>query len=1018
MIKYFVSHKTAANLIMLFFIVIGLFSINKLQKETLPTAELKHVQVQVKYPGANVAKVEESICQKVEDSIENVANIQEVSCEAKEGISITKIEIVEGENWQNFVDDIRSEIDSIDDFPSDVEDVQVTELNKVSDVISVVLYGDTPFLNLKDYANHIKDEMQTLKGLSLIEIEGSSDHQFRVEVSQNNLNRYHLNIDDISNSIQAQNIDIPSGELKSKQEEFLVKFENETRDIEDLKNLIVLNSVNSEIKLSDVATISEVFELHEEKILYNGKRALLLKVKKTRSEDIVKIATIVKEYVNNKKTPSSIELTYLNDMSEITIDRLRLLVVNGLQGLVLVFLALWLFFRIRFAFWVAMGLPVSFLGGLWLMSIFGVSLNMLSMVGLLMAIGILMDDAIVISENIMTELSKGKKPLQASIDGLKKVANGVISSFITTCAVFIPLALLEGEIGQILRVIPIVLILVLSVSLIEAFIILPNHLKHTLESFDSEKKSKFRKKFNDSFEYVRENIIGRAVDLVIDYRYLFAGAVVGIFIIAISVLSSGMVKFQAFPDTEGDIAEARILMPQGTPLNRTEDIIENILKEARGISSKYEEQYDEALIKSETVYFNKNLDYSENGPHIATISLELLTSTKRSVSIKDFLNEWNEKVGLITGAISISIKESGLPVGGAPLDLRLYMENLDELNNASLELSKWLKRYEGVTYINSDLREGKREYVVSLKDGALALGINGKLLASKLQNAFQGSTTSEIQIGKELVEIDIRLKNRESLNDLEAFRINNIPLTEIATITEKVGYSRINRVDGKRVATVKGEIDTRVANANEILANTKKNFIPAFEKKYPELNITYDGQSKEAQKTGASFLSNFAIGLFAIYILLSIQFSSYVEPIIVMVAIPLAFIGVVFGHFFMGINLAMPSILGFVSLAGIVVNDSILLVLFLKWRVNDRKQTVESAAKEAPRDRFRAIFLTSITTIFGLIPLLLETSFQAQILIPLVVSTIFGLLASTVLVLFAIPVFYTILNDVKMIFNR
>lgn len=1007
MIKYFSSHPTASNLLMIFFVVVGFTSISKLQKETFSKLDLKDVQIKVTYPGASTLDIEQDICIKIENAIDGVSNVHEIQCEARENIAITKVTMVSKKNWKNFVDDIKSEIDTIDNFPKGVDDITIKELGKVSSVLDIAISSNSGLINLKEFANNFKDELKRLEGISLVEITGVSDHQLKILVSKEKLEKYNITLTQIENILKSQNIKIPLGNIENQEEEYLVKFENRKKSVQELKELRIISTSNSIVKLEDIANIVEEFELEEDKIIFNGKRTLILNIKKTRSEDTIKISDTIKEFLDVRKLPKDIEIKILNNWSDITVDRLNLLVVNAIQGLILVFLTLWLFFKFRFAFWVAMGLPISFLGSFWVMNFFGISINMLSMVALLLAIGILMDDAIVISENIATEYSKGKKKLEAIVDGIKKVSTGVLSSFITTCAMFIPLVFLVGDIGELLKVIPIVLIIVLSVSLIEAFIILPRHLSHSLEK--NEKPTKFRENFIKKVEYFKEIYIVNTLEKLIPYRYLFVGIVVAIFIISISMLSGGILKFQALPALEGDVVEARILMPSGTPLSQTKAVVEKILEDAKEINNKYKEKYKENLIKNYGQYFNKNLDSHEKGKHIATVSLELLTSEKRDISIRELIHKFKEKSEDIIGANKIVFKEPGLGIGGYPLEFRVYGDNLNQLKNSSKELETWLKSYKGVFYINTDLRQGKDEYIISLNDKALLHNITSDMVAHELKNAFYGTIIDEFQIDKENIEVTLKTLDNHSLQDLQELKIKSIPLNEICNITIKNSFSRINRIDSKRVVSIVGEIDTYKTNVNEIVADTQKYFLPRLQKKYPKLEFTVEGQMKDTKKTGASFLRNFLIGLFLVFILLSLQFKSYIEPIVVMMAIPLSFIGVIWGHIIMGADLTMPSILGFISLAGIVVNDSILLVIFLKSNI--KALGIHKASVQASKDRFRAIMLTSITTIAGLIPLMFETSLQAKVLIPLAISIVFGLLASTILVLFIVPIFYIILED-------
>ncbi len=740
------------------------------------------------------------------------------------------------------------------------------------------------------------------------------------------------------------------------------------------------------------------------------------------------VVDAVKKFLENERSLASpgVQFNITNDRSSIVRDRLSMLVKNGIQGLFLVFLVMWLFFQGRFAFWVAMGLPISFLGALFLMGLFGLSLNMITMVALLIATGLLIDDAIVIEENIAAHLNKGKNALQAAIDGTKQVSPGVLSSFLTTISVFAPLAFLSGDMGKVLQFIPMVLILVLAVSLVEAFLILPHHLAHSLKHKKTgEEAPKFRQWFDNKLDTFRDYTLGPIIDLVIRQRYWFMGSVVALFLISLGLLVGGVLKFQAFPDIEGDTIEARLLLPQGTPLWRTEKIVKQITDALEVIDNKFTPLQNKVdgqtqnIIKNVQVKFNTNMDSGESGPHIATVVVDLLTAEQRQGNIDDIINLWRDSVGEMPDIIALNFKEPVRGPGGIPLEIRLYGDNIDDLKLASTDLQSWLARYEGVVDLSDNLRPGKPELRLRMREGTFALGIDAATISSQLRAAFWGTTANEIQVGPESYEIDVRLAedDKNTLYVLDDFRITDkegkqIPLTTLVEVERGRGFSRIERINGQRSVTIIGDIDTRVANAREIVNHTRQNFIPQLLEQYPGVRSGFEGQSKETAKTGGSMVRGFGLGLLGIFILLSFQFRSYVEPLSVMFIIPLALIGVIWGHLLMGLNMTMPGIIGFASLSGIVVNDSILLVEFLKLRMKEGHDVLE-AAKLASRARFRAVLLTSVTTIAGLIPLLLEKSLQAQILIPLATSIIFGLLATTLLVLLVVPALFSILNDFK-----
>jgi hydrophobic/amphiphilic exporter-1 (mainly G- bacteria), HAE1 family len=1026
MITYFTRHPTAANLLMLLLMLIGLFALPKLQRETFPDFAAKELEIRIPYPGASSADVEEGICQRVEDALDIVNEVEEVRCVAQENLSITVVEMVEEGDIVRFMDDVKTEIEAIDNFPDDSELPIIKELGRTAKVVSIAITGPMSTSDLKLYAQQIKTRMQQLSDIKQVNVLGFSEHQLRIEVPQQMLQKYQLSMTDISSFIRRQSIDLPAGSLKTHDQELLIRFTDLRRNIKELEDLLVISSISgAEIRLGDIANITDRFELDEDKIIFNNERAAILEIIKTKQQDTLTVYNRVMDFINKEKTVAApgVKFDITENRSSNIKDRLSLLTKNGLQGLVLVFLMMLLFFPARFAFWVVMGLPVSFLGALFMMQILGLTINMITMVALLIAIGLLMDDAIVISENIATHLRQGKNALTAAIDGTKQVSPGVLSSFLTTISVFTPLAFLSGKMGQVLQFIPMVLILVLAVSLIEAFLILPHHLAHALKKHQ-EKKQGYLSRFHDVFEnkldYFREKILGTAIHHVITRPYLFIGLVVALFIVSMAMPISGKLKFKPFPDIEGDVIEARLLLTQGTPLWRTEEIVKQINQALQKVDKHFsplQKSAEKKLIHNIKIRYNNNRDANETGTHLATIIVDLITAEQRNTSLDDIIAMWRKEVGFIPDVQSLTYKEPVMGPGGLALEIRLYGAQLDQLKLASQELQDWLSHYQGVIDLSDNLRAGKIEVRLRLRPGTLSLGIDASTIASQLRSAFFGSTAQEIQLGRESYEIDVRLadEDKSTFNDLENFRINTkdgnqIPLKALVDIEQGRGFSRIERIDGQRSVTVIGDIDPRLANSREIINHTKKVFLPQLLEKYPDINAGIEGESEESSKTAASMIRGFSMGLIGIFVLLSFQFKSYREPLVVMSIIPLALIGVIWGHLLMGLNLTMPGIIGFASLAGIVVNDSIILVEFIKLKLK-QGMNIDEAAISASKARFRAVLITSVTTIAGLFPLLLEKSMQAQILIPLATSIIFGLFATTFLVLLVVPVLYHIISD-------
>ncbi|MDM8537313.1 efflux RND transporter permease subunit [Desulfobacterales bacterium HSG17] len=1032
MISFFAKHPTASNLFMIIFVVMGIMSISSLRRETFPDFSSNEVEIRVIYPGASAEDVEQAVCQRIEDALDQVNYVEEIRSEAREGIGIVVVEMQEQGHFKAFIDDVKTEIDAIDNLPAQAELPIVKELGRIDKVISIAVTGPMSSTDLKTYCENLKDRLKAEAGISLVTIHGFSDRQIRIQISAQTLMQYGLSMSDIADVISMQSLDMPLGTIKTREQELLIRFTDERKTPDEFRDLIVVsNQSGAEIRLGDIAVIQDLFELDEDKFIFNNsfninyQRAGLLNISKTKSEDALKVYDKVKTFIDreNQVKPPDVQLTLTQDISSIVKDRLQMLVKNGWQGLILVFLTMWLFFNIRLSFWVSMGLPVSFLGAFFFLPHIGYSLNMITMVGLLIALGLLMDDAIVIAENVASHMEKGKTALQAAISGTAEVKNGVLSSFATTVLIFGPISFLEGNMGKVLKVMPVILILVLAVSLIEAFWILPSHMAHSLKHYNPNKAGRFRLWFDGLIESAREKIMGPVIDIAVSWRYLFVGITIAAFILSVGMLASGVLKFKPFPDIDGDVLQARILLPQGTPLERTESVVKVLTDAMETVDKEFtpKQPGGQALVQSISVQYNVNADAHEQGAHVSTVTIDLLKAEKRNARIDDVLNRWREITGNVPDVINLKYTEPVIGPGGLAIDIRLQADNLDRLKKASLEMQSWITQFAGVFNISDDLRPGKPEIRIRMKEGAMSLGLNARTVAAQLRSAYYGKISGEIQAKGESYEIDVRLKDEDknSLADLEYFHVTlpdgkQVPLGSVANMTQERGYARIASVNSQRTITIQGDTDAKIINTAELINKLKQNFLPGFKENYPEIKVIFEGEAKESAKTGGSLRQGFIIGLIGVFILLSFQFRSYMEPVIVMLAIPFAFIGVVLGHILMGLDLCMPSMMGAVSLAGIVVNDSILLVEFIKIK---RRQghSIHDSACQASRERFRAVMLTSLTTIAGLLPLMSEKSLQAQILIPLAVSIVFGIMASTVMVLVVVPCLYSILGDLGVV---
>ncbi|MEE2760409.1 MAG: efflux RND transporter permease subunit, partial [Pseudomonadota bacterium] len=917
MLRYFVEHPTAANLVMVLFIAVGLISAASVKRETFPVIPADKVEVRVVYPGARAEEVEQAICRRIEDALEKVKDVDELRCEASENVGAATARMLEGSNFDRFLNEIKTEIEAIDNFPDEAEDPSIRQIGLTDFVAAIAVTGPMPAADLKAYAEDIKDKLLATGKVSQVTLRGFSDHQIRIEVPAQTLRQYGVSVDDIAATIARQSFDLPAGTIETIESDILVRFNDERRNPLEFRDLVVVGSgTGAEIRLGDIAEITDMFELAENRVVFNGRRAAILEVSKTSNQDTLRVIGAVKEFLAEKRqrAPPGVSFTITRDISSIVEDRLSLLIKNGWQGLILVLATLCLFFNARFSFWVALGFPVSLLGAITAMALLGLSFDMITMVGMLISIGLLVDDAIVIAENIAAHRGAGSPPVKAAIDGTRQVAPGVISSFLTTVFVFGSLAFLKGDIGNILKILPIILLMVLSVSLVEAFLVLPHHVSGSLRHTQEAPPPLIRRKLEAAIVWFRDRPLNEAVAWAIRWRYLTLGLVFMAFLFSVSMVVSGALKFRAFPDIEGDVVEARIQLPQGTPLARTADLVAVISTAITNIGKELSPGQPGGvdLVKNINIRFNENIDAFETGPHIATVSADILSTEMRTISAENLLDRWRRRVGKQPDVVVLKFTEPTLGPAGRAIDIRLGGSDLEALKAASLLLQNWLAGYKGVRDLADDLRPGKPEIRLRLKDGATSLGLTAEGIARQLRAAFHGRTVREIRVGPESYEIDVRLAgaDRNSRNDLEYFSVSGaggaqIPVSAVARLESGRGVARINRIDGRRTVTIQGDVDTDVANTSEIIADTEARFLPKLAASYPGITVEVQGEMAESAKTGASVRNGFLVGLVGVYLLLSFLFRNYLEPLIVMVAIPLGLFGVICGHMLLGLDLSM-----------------------------------------------------------------------------------------------------------------
>ncbi|MEJ2477165.1 MAG: efflux RND transporter permease subunit, partial [Desulfobacterales bacterium] len=1014
----------------------------------------------VNYPGSSPEEVEEGICIKIEEQIEGIEGIDRMISTAREGNGEVVVELESGTDVPKVLDEIKAEVDRIDTFPDEAEEPLVLEIVKRDPTIYIAAYGDASERDLRQAAEKIRDDLLDPRIVSQMEIEsgadqgtfsaikfrqpevisqielvGVRDYEIAIEVSEDNLRRYGLSFDQVVNAVQTGSIDLPGGKIKTAQGEILVRSKGQLYVGKDFEAIPLITLADGTVvRLGQVANVIDGFTDVDIKARFNGKPAAVVRISRTSEQDIIEIANIARNYVaaHNHKMNKNIDLAIWGDLSVVVRDRINLMVRNGFQGITLVFIALALFLNFRLAFWVAIGIPVAFMGAFLVLNAFGQTVNMISLFAFIMTLGILVDDAIIVGENIYTHYNRGKSPSTAVIDGLKEVGGPVVMAVSTTVVAFLPLMFIAGIMGKFIAVMPMAVIIILLVSLGEALIILPAHLDHALKQSEKRKAKldswheRLRKRVEALLQFTIKRLYTPAINYVVKNRYFTLSIGIGVLIISIGIVAGGYVPFVFFPKGESDWLIAEINYPLGTPVSLTEAAVEHLETNAFELNAAFPEFSEENgdLVKNTFALVGliprRDWKPPQIGSHVGEVWVELVTSGERpEISTNEILNRWRSQVGELPGIERLAFFTlEGGPAGNA-IEIQLNGDDFDQLSLAADELKKEIETYPGTYDISDNFRPGKQEKKLRVKEGARSNGVTMRGLARQVRQAFYGEEALRIQRGRDDVKVMVRYadEQRSSLSGFDEMRIRTstgqeIPIEEVADIENSRAYSTINRVDRKRTVTVISDIDEATANASRIVADLKANFLPKLVERYPGISFDLEGQQKRTSESIDSLKSGYLLAMMGIFLLLAGQFRSYIQPVIIMMAIPFGLIGAVFGHLVMGMEFTIISIFGIVALSGIVVNDALILIDFINRALRSGVD-IETAVVESGKARFRPVLLTSITTIVGLLPILLETSFQAQFLIPMAISICFGLLAATLLTLLYVPALYLIVRDVR-----
>lgn len=1064
--QWAIKNNVTVNLIMVFIIMAGLFTVMNMRREMFPQFSLDMIVVSVPYPGASPEEVEEGICVKIEERIESIEGIERIVSTAREGNGEVLAELETGADTQKILDDIKAEVDRIDTFPDDAEEPIVKEIINQDPTISVAIFGEVSEKRLRQVAEGIRDDLQDAKfvpqtksgglqsfvasilkpfkikktdTITQIDLVGVRDYEIAIEVSEEDLRRYEISFDQVASAVRTGSIDLPGGKIKTEQGEILIRAKGQLYTGQEFEKLpLITLSDGTVVRLGQVAKVIDGFEDLDIKTRFNGKQAAIVQVSRTSEQDIIEIANIARNYVETQKSkfPEDLEIAVWGDISTMVQSRIDLMLRNGLQGIVLVFIALALFLNLRLAFWVAIGIPVAFMGAFVVLNGFDQTINMISLFAFIMTLGILVDDAIIVGENVYTHYTSGKSPSAAVVDGLKEVGGPVIMAVSTTIVAFLPLMFIAGIMGKFIAVMPMAVIMILIVSLGEALIILPSHLHHALTQ--SEKKDRkftswherLRGRIEQGLQAVIDRVYLPAIKYVVKNKYFTFSIGIGVLIISLGIIAGGYVPFVFFPKGESDWIVAEVVYPLGTPFKLTEETVSHLEKESFALNTVYSDftrQNGKLVINAFSIVGaipRRDWKPPEFGSHVGEVWLELASSEKRTnISTHAILAKWRNLIGEIPGVERLQFATLEGGPAGNPIDIQLRGKDFDQLKQASAELKSEIATYPGTFDITDNFKPGKQEQKLRVKEGAGSIGITMRDLARQVRQAFYGDEALRIQRGRDDVKVMVRYsdKERRSIAGIEDMRIRTmdgqeIPIEEVADITPGRSYSVVHRVDRKRTISVISDLDEDIANASVIVADLKANFLPGLTERYPGITYALEGQEKRTRESLNSIKSGYFLALMGIFLLLASQFRSYLQPVIIMMAIPFGLIGAILGHLVLGMEFTIVSIFGIVALSGIVVNDSLILIDFINRAVGSGVD-VNQAVIESGRARFRPVLLTSVTTVAGLFPLLLERSFQAQFLVPMAVSLCFGLMVATILTLLYVPALYLIVQDIVNLFK-
>ncbi len=1024
-IEYFAANPVAANLLMLIMLIGGFVTASSITAQTFPTLNLGQINITVPYPGATPSEVEESITRRIEEAVIGIDGVKRVTSRAYENTGAVSVELKDFVDEAKVRDDIEMAVERLRDFPPRrAEEPDIVRLETVGEVMTLVVSSDLSDLELRKGAELLEQELLAIPSVSLVSLFGAKNYEISVEVKEENLRRYGISINDVANSIRNSSLNLSSGEIRTKAGDLLLRTNNKGYSGQEFEDIIVKSLPNgSLLKLRDIAQINDGFTEDELIHEFNGKKSLFIKVQKSDSEDAILIASDIRKRLATYSPPTGIEIDIWDDATETTKNYLSIMTRNGVLGFSLVFLFLVLMLDLRLATWVAMGVPISFFGAFIFFDFFGINFTFYTLLALIIVLGIVVDDAVVVGENIIAEQEAGFKGIEAARKGISGVAAPVTVGVLTTMAAFAPLAFVSGFLSQLLQAVPIVVITVLFMSLIEVFLILPSHLTHG-NKWSRWPLDIIQQSVSRRLSAFRDDVVMPLIGKAIQYRRTTISASAVFFILAMSLVAFKVVRFEFLPSIESTRISANLAFPVGTPFKITQAAAENLVTAAERVNETATGRPFKSI--SMTVGGQTSTGGGPFGGgrvtmanHLASIQIRLNPQPLRKLSAEELERLWRNEVGQIPGVEKLNYVSQFF---GNPSDIAFELTHQDEstLSQAVEELKTQYESFPAMFEIQDSNTPGKRQYDIQLTSAGLAAGLTPADVAIQLRQIFYGEEVHRIQRGREELRVMVRYPENERQSATNFFDVRirladgtEAPLSQVATVTENRSYSSIERVNGRRIVTVSGRVDRSKMMPEDIENELRAETLPMLKEKYIGLQINEAGFRGDQRESLASLGRLALLAMLIIFALLASLLRSYSQPLIILAGVPFGAAGAFIGHFLLGYNLSFYSLFGVIALGGVVVNDSLILMDRYNRFMAEGIYTSKEAILKSVERRFRPIFLTTATTSLGLMPLILETSTTAQFIIPLAISLAVGILFASILILFVVPTMIVIHHDAK-----